>query len=75
MALESLYGDLDPLLWAKRPRSQTALDFVRRGSAGNTDLLDIIQKHVADGVCDENGKLLLRWDGVLWVSVSPDGSK
>ena len=34
MALESLSGGLDPLLWAKKPRSQTALDFVRRGASG-----------------------------------------
>ena len=71
MALDSLCVDLDPLLWAKRPRSQTALDFVRRGSAGNTDLLEILQKHIADGVCDENGKLLMKWDGLRWVSVCP----
>lgn len=69
MALESLSGGLDPLLWAKKPRSQTALDSVRRGSADNADLLAILQKHIADGICTEDGKLLRRWEGLQWVSV------
>lgn len=69
MALESLSGGLDPLLWAKKPRSQTALDFVRRGAAGNTGLMEILQRNIADGICTDDGKLLRRWDGVQWVSV------
>jgi len=69
MALESLSGCLDPLAWARNPRSQTALDFVRLGSAGNTDLLKILEKHIADGICTEDGKLQRSWDGLQWVSV------
>jgi hypothetical protein len=69
MVLESLSGGLDPLLWARNPRSQTALDSVRRGSAGNADLLAILQKHIADGICTEDGKLRRRWEGLQWVSV------
>ena len=62
-------GELDPHLWAKKPRSQTALDFVRRGAAGNTDLMEILQINIADGICTDDGKLLRRWDGSQWVSV------
>lgn len=69
MALESISANLDPLLWARKPRSPTALDFVRRGASGNKELSAILQQHVADGVCTENGDLLLRWDGFQWVSV------
>lgn len=71
MALESLSECLDPLLWARNLRSQTALDYVRRGSADNADLLAILQKHIADGICTENGNLLLRWEGFQWISVYP----
>ena len=69
MALESLSGGLDPLLWAKKPRSQTALDFMRMGAARNTALMEILQRNVADGICTDDGKLLRRWDGSQWVSV------
>lgn len=71
MALESLSGGLDPLLWAKKPRSQTALDYVCRGAAeGNADLKSILEKLIADGVCTDKGRLLRRWDGIGWVQVS-----
>lgn len=69
MALESLSGGLDLLLWAKKPRSQTALDFMRMGAAGNADLMEILQRNIADGICTDDGKLLRRWDGSQWVSV------
>lgn len=69
MALESISANLDPLLWARKPRSQTALDFVRRGASGNNELSAILQQHIADGVCTDSVDLLLRWEGCQWVSV------
>ena len=69
MSLESLSGCLDPLLWAKNPRSQTALDFMRRGAAGNTELMEILRRNIADGICTDDGNLLRRWDGLQWASV------
>ena len=63
--------NLDPLLWATNPRSQTALDYVRRGAAeGNADLKSIIEKLIEDGVCTDKGRLLRQWDGIGWVQVS-----
>lgn len=63
--LKPITENLDPLLWAKKPRSQTALDYVRRGAAeGNADLKSILEKLVSDGVCTDKGRLLLRWDGI-----------
>ena len=62
--------ELDPLMWAKRIKSQTALDFLRKGCAeGDSRLQEILRQHIADVVCTEDGRLLLRWDGMQWVSV------
>lgn len=69
--LKPITENLDPLLWAKKPRSQTALDYVRRGAAeGNADLKAILEKLIVDGVCTDKGSLLRRWDGIGWVQVS-----
>ena len=68
--------ELDPLMWAKRLKSQIALDFLSKGCAeGDSRLQEILRQHIADGACTEDGRLLLKWDGLRWVSVSPDGSK
>ncbi len=62
-------GTLDPLEWAKKPRSQWALDFLRRGSEYDHRLLDILTNHMESGVCDDTGQnLLKRWDGQRWVA-------
>lgn len=62
--------ELDPLLWAKKPKSQTALNLLRTGAnEGDARLVEILSAHVRDGVCDESGKLLQRWDGLRWVSL------
>ena len=34
--------------------------------------MTILSIHVRDGVCDESGKLLMRWDGLRWVSLAAD---
>ncbi|MBK8113485.1 MAG: hypothetical protein IPK44_02565 [Candidatus Accumulibacter sp.] len=73
MALNPISEDLDPLLWAKRPRSQCALSLLRTGAAeGGGELATILSSHVRDGVCDESGKLLMRWDGLRYVSLAAD---
>ena len=69
MALESLSGGLDPLLWAKKPRSQTAINLLSDGAkAGDKRLADILAGHVRDGVCDANGTLLRVWSNGQWVA-------
>lgn len=63
--------ELDPLAWAKRIRSQTAMDFLMKGcSEGDSRLQEIFAGVVSDGVCTKQGKLLRRWDGIGWVQVS-----
>lgn len=58
---------LDPLKWAKRPKSQCALDLLMTGAKeGDSRLSEILAGHVRDGVCSESGKLLQRWDGLSW---------
>jgi hypothetical protein len=62
--------EFDGLLWAKRPKSQKAMDFIADGKKHARRfpaLAAIFDKHVADGVCSEAGKLLLRWDCASWV--------
>jgi hypothetical protein len=67
MGIEAAFGDVDPLKWAKRPRSQTALDLLTAGAKeGDSRLADILAGHVLDMVCSESGKLLQRWDGLAW---------
>ena len=64
--------ELDPLMWANRIKSQTALDFLRKGCAeGDSRLQEIVRQSIADGVCSEDGRLLIKWDGLRWVSVCP----
>lgn len=69
--LKPITENLDQLLWAKKPRSQIALDYVRRGAEdGNADLKSILEKLISDGVCTDKGRLLRRWDGIGWMQVS-----
>ena len=60
----------DGLLWAKRPKSQKAMDMVADAKKEHRKfpaLAAIFDQHVVDGVCNEVGKLIKRWDGVNWV--------
>lgn len=59
---------LDPLEWAKKPRSQVALDFLRRGAElGDSKLAGILSGHVTAGVCDAEGRNLRKWwNGYSW---------
>lgn len=59
--------DLDPLLWAKRPRSQCAMDLLHAGvHEGDTQLTEIFSGHLRDGVCDDKGNLMMRWNHEQW---------
>lgn len=61
-------GDIDPLGWAKFPRSSVALEYVIQASKdGDERLTEILASHIRDGVCDEQGKLLRVWSGGQWV--------
>ena len=52
--------------WAKHPRSPMAMERVVEGAKLNRHLREIFAAHVAAGVCDAEGRLLLRWDGLQW---------
>lgn len=68
-AISGKADDFDPLLWAKRPNSQKAMDMVIDGSKRSTALAQIVADHVANGVCTAAGKLLKRYKGQgQWVS-------
>lgn len=59
----------DDLLWARRPKSQKAMDSIsdaRKQPGQFGALAAIFEQHLADGVCDELGKLLKRWNGLEW---------
>lgn len=65
---------IDPLDWAKRIRSQCALDLLAAGAKdGDSRLSEILAGHVRDGVCSESGHLMQRWDGLAWVPVDKSG--
>jgi hypothetical protein len=55
--------DYDPLTWARKPKSQKALDMVLDGAKRNMALAQIVVEHVANGTCNEAGKLLKRYKG------------
>lgn len=59
----------DPLAWAARPRSQTAMNALWREGRhrGNRVLGAILDDHIANGICSDAGRLLKRWDGEKWV--------
>ncbi len=71
--MKAAAGELDPLLWAKKPKSQQAIDLLSAGAKElDARLVEILTGHVRDGVCAESGKLLVRWDGVRWISTEAD---
>lgn len=64
-------GYLDPLMWAKKPKSNYALQSVFDcARSGDQRFAEIKDNLISDGVCDESGILLQRWDGLRWVMVS-----
>lgn len=58
----------DFLGWAKRPGSALAMrEIVKCAERKDDRFVAILAQLKADGVCDESGKLLKRWDGLQWV--------
>ncbi len=71
--MKAVAEGLDPLLWAKRPKSQQALDLLSVGAKeGDARMVEILAGHVRDGVCSDSGKMLMRWDGLRWISLEAD---
>lgn len=63
--------EFDGLLWAKRPKSQVALNAIfdaKKNARRFPALAAIFDQLVSDGVANEAGKLLRRWDGICWVN-------
>ena len=60
----------DGLLWAKRPKSQVAMNALydaKKNQGRFPALAAIFDQHVRDGIASEAGKILTRWDGLGWV--------
>lgn len=51
----------DHLGWAKRPQSQNAWDLIVTESKVDPRFKAIIEKHIADGVCDADLQLKYVW--------------
>ncbi len=61
-------NDIDPLRWARRPRSAIAFHHVKDlADSGDDRFKAILDKLVADGVATAEGQLVKRWDGAQWV--------
>lgn len=63
-------NEFDGLLWAKKPKSQKAMDMIadaKKYARRFPALAKIFDQHVSEGVANEAGKLLYRWDGLAWV--------
>lgn len=62
--------EFDGLLWAKRPKSQVALNAVydaKKHANRLPALAAVFDKLVQDGIATETGALIKRWDGCQWV--------
>ena len=62
--------DFDGLLWAKKPKSQKAMDMVcdAKKYAGRYPALAAVYDFLLENkICNDAGKLLHRWDGQNWV--------
>lgn len=62
--------DFDGLLWARKPKSQKAMDFVSdaKKHAGRFPALAAVYDFLLENkICNDAGKLLHRWDGCQWV--------
>ena len=70
--LRAIVEQRDPLAWAKQPKSQAAADLLKSGVSSDRRLAEIFHRHVKDGVFDEAGNLVQRWDGRKWAMVSDE---
>ena len=62
---------LDPLLWAKRPQSQNAWDLIVAEAKVDPRFAAIVDKHIVDGVCDEEWNLEYVWSFAAQKFVRP----
>lgn len=71
-AAKSISGkadDFDPLLWAKKPKSQKAMDAVIDGAKRSDKLRQVLDELIQNGVVSTAGKLLKRYKGQgQWVA-------
>ena len=65
-------NEFDGLLWAKKPKSQKAMDMIsdaKKNASRFPALAGVYDFLLATQICNEHGKLLHRWDGLAWVKV------
>ncbi len=62
---------LDPLLWARRPQSQQALDLIVKEAKVDPRFKEIVEKHIADGVCSADLQLEYVWSFAVRKFVRP----
>ena len=64
--------EFDGLLWAKKPKSQKAMDMIsdaKKNASRFPALAGVYDFLLENQICNEHGKLLHRWDGLAWVKV------
>ena len=62
---------LDPLLWARRPQSQQAWELIVKESKADPRFREIVEKHIADGVCSADLQLEYVWSFAAQKFVRP----
>lgn len=68
-AISGKADDFDPLLWAKKPKSQKAMDAVIDGAKRSDKLRQVLDELIQNGVVSTAGKLLKRYKGQgQWVA-------
>jgi len=61
----------DHLGWAKRPQSQNAWDLIVAESKVDSRFKEIVEKHIADGVCSADLQLEYVWSFAVRKFVRP----
>jgi hypothetical protein len=62
---------LDPLLWAKRPQSKQAWDLIVKEALVDPRFREIVEMHVANGVCSDGLQLEYVWSFAAQKFVRP----
>lgn len=58
----------DHLSWARRPASHIAFAEVKKLAESDFTFRVILNKHIEDGICTDEGKLLMVWGNGIWVA-------
>lgn len=69
-ALKTATEGRDHMQWAKRPRSQIALDYAFKASKRVPAIKDILSVLIEKCICTESGTLIHKWDGKDWRKVA-----